>query len=88
MEYLGMVRGYLDTECAMLALWEPDYHYWKILAMQIPLMGHIGITRQSLLIPSKNWPDIMYDVSGDDAKRILKNIWRWVEQKQKELKDE
>jgi hypothetical protein len=30
----------------------------------------------------------MYDVSGDDAKRILKNIWRWVEQKQKELKDE
>jgi hypothetical protein len=30
----------------------------------------------------------MYDVSGDDAKRILKYIWRWVEQKQKELKDE
>jgi hypothetical protein len=32
--------------------------------------------------------DIAYDISGDDAKRILKNIWRWVEQKQKELRDE
>jgi hypothetical protein len=32
--------------------------------------------------------DIAYDISGDDAKRILKNIWRWAEQKQKELRDE
>jgi hypothetical protein len=32
--------------------------------------------------------DIAYDISGDDAKRILKNIWRWVEQKQKELETE
>lgn len=30
--------------------------------------------------------DIAYDISGDDAKRILENIWRWLEQKQKELR--
>lgn len=36
----------------------------------------------------KELTDILYDVSGEDAKRILKNIWRWVEHKQKELKDE
>jgi hypothetical protein len=32
--------------------------------------------------------DIAFDITGDDAKRILKNIWRWLEQKQKELGDE
>jgi hypothetical protein len=32
--------------------------------------------------------DIAYDISGEDAKRILKNIWRWVDQKQKELRVE
>jgi hypothetical protein len=27
----------------------------------------------------KELSDIAYDIGGDDAKRILKNIWRWVE---------
>jgi hypothetical protein len=35
----------------------------------------------------KELNDIAYDIGGDDAKRILKNIWRWIEQKQKELTD-
>lgn len=30
--------------------------------------------------------DIAYDISGDDAKRILNNIWRWLDQKQIELR--
>jgi hypothetical protein len=36
----------------------------------------------------KELSNIAYDIGGDDAKRVLKNIWRWVEQKQKELTEE
>jgi hypothetical protein len=44
---------------------------------------------ESILTESlKELSDIEYDVSGDDAKRILKNIWPWVEHKQKELMEE
>jgi hypothetical protein len=29
--------------------------------------------------------DIVYDISGDDAKSILNNIWHWLDMKQKDL---
>lgn len=29
--------------------------------------------------------NIAYDINGDDAKRILRNILRWISQKQEEL---
>jgi hypothetical protein len=34
---------------------------------------------------SRELSDIAYDISGDDAKRILKNILCWVDEKQKEM---
>lgn len=30
--------------------------------------------------------EISHDISGEDAKRILKNIWRWIAAKREELK--
>lgn len=41
-----------------------------------------------MIFSLKELDEISHDISGDESKRILKNIWRWLEERRSDLRRE